>query len=851
MTPVAPATSSPPPTSVGRVRAAGKFFQDSEGQPQWWNGVSYGPFPPNCAGEPYPEAERLEADFKLIRAMRYNVVRLYEPPTDAIFAAAAKHGLRLLVGLTWTDHVDFLASQTAQREILQRVEAQAARLAQRPEVVGLLVGNELEKSLVRWMGPPRVQRFLDRLITAAKKAAPELLCGYATYPSTEYLMPRTADFHAVNIYLEQPEALRSYLAKLQHQAGNKPLVVTEFGLDVKQHGVETQAEMLRWQRRILLESGVAGGVWFAFTDEWQRGGQLVVDWQFGLLTADRKPRPASAVAAALPTTLEPAKDPPKFSVIVCTRNGSATLRACLESLQKLNYPAFELLLIDDGSTDDVPTIAKAFPQVRYVRQEPAGLSVARNRGMQEAKGSLLAYTDDDCIVHPDWLLHLSHAFAASPKVAAAGGPNIPPPPRNSVEAVVAAAPGAPAHVLLDNVEAEHLPGCNLAIRKAALEYIGGFQPVFTSAGDDVDICWRLREVGGTLRFAPGAMVWHHRRFTVTAYLKQQRGYGRAEALLMKAHPERFGAFGGARWKGLIYGDAPPLYDPVEGVVFHGPLGEGLFQGIYRQAPAHWVEWFSGWLWIALTAVALALQWPWAAVALFGTALLAAIVRRRALPPTPFALGSWQELLLLALCWAQPVVREGARLWGMIRLGARPAKPLSSHADTPKSPSRPPKKHTLSLGQVQLWSDQGITRQTWLNAFFEQAQTSKIPLRRDDGWRRFDLEMHPRDELSTAVLSMTEYHGEGKCLTRVALLLRLTTGILFAIALVIGLEIALILNEREMLQQLGRISLLPTLATLTLAPWLAARSLRKKTLAAAAAAGLTPVDRKQPPAQSDK
>lgn len=844
-------TPSPVPTGLGAVLAAGKYFQTASGQALWWNGVSYGPFAPNSKGEPYPDPDRLDEDFKLIRAMRFNLVRLYEPPTEAVFAAAARHGLLLLVGLSWTDHVDFLASADAQNAILQRVRDQVSRLVDRPEVAGLVVGNELEKTLVRWMGPPKVQRFLDRLIQQAKAIAPQLLCGYATYPSTEYLMPRTADFHAVNIYLEQPDALRSYLAKIQHQAGNKPLVVTEFGLDVKQHGVEQQADFLRWQRRILLESGVAGGVWFAFTDEWQRGGQAITDWQFGLVTADRRPRPASAVAAAQPIVLQPLKESPSFSVIVCTRNGSATLRACLESLQKLNYPHYELLLIDDGSTDAVPEIAKAFPRVRYLRQEPAGLSVARNRGMKEAKGSLLAYTDDDCIVHPDWLLHLSYAFAAGPKVAAAGGPNIPPPPRNGTEAVVAAAPGAPAHVLIDNIEAEHLPGCNLAIRKAALEHIGGFHPIFTSAGDDVDICWRLRAVGGQLKFSPGAMVWHHRRFTVQAYLKQQRGYGRAEALLMKHHPERFGALGGARWRGLIYGDAPPLYDPVEGSVFHGPLGEGLFQGIYRQSSAHWVEWFSGVLWVACALLALALQWPLGAAGFTAAAILAAVMRRRKLPPPPFALGLRQELLLLTLCWVQPLVRESSRLWGMIRLGARPAKASTVEPVARENTSRPPRKLTWKIGEVHLWSDQGITRHTWLKCFAEQTQVLRIPSRRDDGWRRFDLEMHPRDELSTAVLSMTEYHGEGKCLTRVALLLRLTTGILFAIALVVGLEIALILNEREMLQQLGRISLLPTLATLTLAPWLAARSLRKKTLAAAAAAGLTPVDRKQQPAQSDK
>jgi hypothetical protein len=277
----------------------------------------------------------------------------------------------------------------------------------------------------------------------------------------------------------------------------------------------------------------------------------------------------------------------------------------------------------------------------------------------------------------------------------------------------------------------------------------------------------------------------------------------------------------------------------------------LFQGIYRQSSAHWVEWFSGLLWVACALLALALQWPLGAAALTAAALLAAIMRRRKLPPPPFALGLRQELLLLTLCWLQPLVRESSRLWGMVRLGARPAKTSTTEPIARKEVSHPPRKLTWKIGEVRLWSDQGITRQTWLKCLAEQAQAQHIPCRRDDGWRRFDLEMHPRDELSTAVLSMTEYHGAGKCLTRIGLLLRFTPGIVIATALVIGLEISLILTERELLQQLGRISLLPTLATLTLAPWLAARALRKKTLAAAAAAGLTPLDRKQQSAKSNK
>ena len=76
---------------------------------------------------------------------------------------------------------------------------------------------------------------------------------------------------------------------------------------------------------------------------------------------------------------------------------------------------------------------------------------------------------------------------------------------------MAHAPGGPVHVLLSDEVAEHIPGCNMAYRLDRLRAIGGFDPRFRIAGDDVDICWRLQERGWTLGFSPAAVVWHHRR----------------------------------------------------------------------------------------------------------------------------------------------------------------------------------------------------------------------------------------------------------------------------------------------------------------------------------------------------
>jgi GT2 family glycosyltransferase len=159
-----------------------------------------------------------------------------------------------------------------------------------------------------------------------------------------------------------------------------------------------------------------------------------------------------------------------------------------------------------------------------------------------ATGEIVAYTDDDAYPDPHWLTYLAAAFRSTSH-AAIGGPNLPPPSDGPVSDCVANAPGGPIHVLVSDEEAEHIPGCNMAFRKSRLEAIGGFDPQFRTAGDDVDVCWRLQKEGFTVGFHPAALVWHHRRDSIRAYWKQQKGYGKAEALLERKWPEKYNAAG--------------------------------------------------------------------------------------------------------------------------------------------------------------------------------------------------------------------------------------------------------------------------------------------------------------------
>src|SRR2546425_588871 len=164
-----------------------------------------------------------------------------------------------------------------------------------------------------------------------------------------------------------------------------------------------------------------------------------------------------------------------------------------------------------------------------------------------------------------------------------GGPNIAPAGDGPVANCIANAPGNPVHVLLSDQEAEHIPGCNMAFRKAALQAIGGFDPQFRIAGDDVDVCWQLQQRGWTLGFNPAAMVWHHRRNSVRAYWKQQINYGKAEALLEQKWPEKYNAAGHLTLAGRVYGNGHRYLLGQSGRIYHGTWGSAPFQSLYQPA----------------------------------------------------------------------------------------------------------------------------------------------------------------------------------------------------------------------------------------------------------------------------
>ena len=191
-----------------------------------------------------------------------------------------------------------------------------------------------------------------------------------------------------------------------------------------------------------------GAVAFSWTDEWWRGGQTVDDWAFGLVDAARQPEAGAGGGAArrLPTAPFPdarTRTWPKVSVVVCAYNAADTLDDCLASLERAHAIPTSRSSSSTTARATRPAPSRAaIPGVRVIDMPNGGLSAARNVGLAAATGEIVAYTDADVRVDPDWLTYLVQPFLTS-DVVGSGGPNVVPPDDPVRGAVRRARPGRP------------------------------------------------------------------------------------------------------------------------------------------------------------------------------------------------------------------------------------------------------------------------------------------------------------------------------------------------------------------------------------------------------------------------
>jgi glycosyltransferase involved in cell wall biosynthesis len=743
------------------VRGKSLFLGDAK---MYVRGVTYGTFGPDEETSDFPGPETVSQDFTRMAAIGVNAVRTYTVPPRWLLDLAHENGLHVMVGLPWEEHITFLDGRERAKAIKERVREGVRSCAGHPAILCYAIGNEIPASIVRWHGRHRIERFLKQLYRAAKEEDPGALVTYVIYPSTEYLQLPFVDLVCFNVFLESGPQFEAYLARLQNLAGDRPLVVTETGLDSRRHSEEAQARALDWQVRSAFAAGSAGVFVFSWTDEWHRGGFEVDDWDFGLVDRHRQPKRAlAAVGKAFSELPFPNGIAwPRISVVVCAYNSEVTLRNCFDGLRSLEYPNYEVIIVNDGSTDCTDEIVREYG-FHLISTRNRGLASARNAGLEVSTGEIIAYLDADARPDPSWLSHLAVTYMTSSHVGV-GGPNIPPPEDPELAECVAHAPGGPTHVLLSDREAEHIPGCNMSFRKSTLEMIGGFDPQFHIAGDDVDICWKIQERGETVGFSAGAVVWHHRRDSVRGYLRQQFEYGKAEALLERKWPDRYNRVGHLAWSGRVYGNgATRALGWRRWKIYYGMWGTGLFQSVYQRNAAFSSlplvpEWYL--VILALVGVsALGILWtplllalPVLALAVGALFFEAGLGTARA-TFTNKSLSRATEWRLRSVTWFLHLLQPLARLTGRLRYGLAPWRRRAGSFAFPRR-----RKHSI-------WDERWQSADQRLKRVEQDLRGDGCVVLHGSAFDRWDIEVRG-GMLGVARLRIAvEEHGAGRQLVR--------------------------------------------------------------------------------------
>jgi glycosyltransferase involved in cell wall biosynthesis len=242
-------------------------------------------------------------------------------------------------------------------------------------------------------------------------------------------------------------------------------------------------------------------------------------------------------------------DLPAISVVVCTRDHPEALRSALESLTCVDYPTFEVIVVDNNPRSGltppaVDALAAAGIPVRVVDAFGQGLSIARNVGINDARHEIVAFIDDDVVVDRLWLKNLAYGFAQGEAVACVCGmaatAELVTPAQSYFDRRVGWASCRPAvYDLAAPPDDEPLfplrvaafgTGANFAIRKDVVRGLGGFDEGLgigspAGGGEDVDIFLRVLLAGRMLVRAPSAVIWHRHRRTVPDLSIQIRNYG--------------------------------------------------------------------------------------------------------------------------------------------------------------------------------------------------------------------------------------------------------------------------------------------------------------------------------------
>ena len=227
---------------------------------------------------------------------------------------------------------------------------------------------------------------------------------------------------------------------------------------------------------------------------------------------------------------------PLVSVIISVYNGEKTIAKCLDSVLKLDYPSFEMIVIDDFSNDATEKILRTYKKITYGRAlYNHGQALCRNEGVAKAKGEYIAFLDADTTVDSQWLTQLLKCHIHAP--AAVGGAQHCPKDATPMQKLLFAFMSRVGFITeyqgTKIRQVNHLPSCFVLYWKNTFTGMGGFRNL--RYGEDPDLNYRLRKAGYKLMYNPGAIVYHYPPETLRAFLRKMYKYGEAQGMLVKEY----------------------------------------------------------------------------------------------------------------------------------------------------------------------------------------------------------------------------------------------------------------------------------------------------------------------------
>ena len=410
-----------------------------------------------------------------MREMGANSLRTFTVPPRWLLDRAAEHGLRVLVGIPWTEHVCFLDRKDLVAKIHGTVRAAADNLGEHPALLGLLIGNEIPPDIVRWYGPERVKAFLGRSSTwsSARAGRPGQL---RELPAHRVPRPRLPRLHLLQ-RLPAPRAATSAAtsSRLQNLAERQAAGAhrVRHRLDARRRASE-QAEILSWQVRAAFESGVGrhaassrGPTTGSPAASRSRTGPSA--WSTANATGSRRTTPCRRSTPARCRRRSSSHRASRWSI--CAYNAERTMDACLESLRDA---ALSRLRGRSSSTtarrivrwrsretlsgDRADHLAREQGPERGA-QRRRGARHRRDRRLHRLRLRRRSRTGSTYLAYKFVACGLRRRWRTEPPAAGA---------ERGYRRASRLSPGGPMHVLVDDEVAEHIPGCNMAFTKAAL-----------------------------------------------------------------------------------------------------------------------------------------------------------------------------------------------------------------------------------------------------------------------------------------------------------------------------------------------------------------------------------------------